>query len=82
MANKIERWSGDPSLLKEDHITALIIDFKKGTVETFVEKTHNFPTGGEYEPVGEPHPFTKVSPFGQISRGLRRMISNEYNRLK
>jgi len=74
-------WNGDLSFLDEKHITAIIIDFKEKTVETFVDNEFKHQTGGKYVPVDKPHPFTNASPFGQIARGLRRMISNEYNRV-
>ena len=79
MPKREEPYSGDPSLLKENHITALIIDFKKRTVETYVDNPFKHRTGGKYEPVEKPHKFSNSSPFGQIARGLRRMVSNEIN---
>ncbi len=74
-----EPWNGDLSLLREDHITAMIIDFEERTVEVYADNQFRDQTGGHYELVEKPLPFANVSPFGQIARGLRRMMSNHLN---
>lgn len=81
MAKHREPWNGDLSLLKDEDVAVLIVDFRKRTVEVYVDKQHGYPTGGEYELVDNTtRNFTNVSPFGLIARGLRRMCSNEINR--
>jgi hypothetical protein len=75
-----EPWNADISVLKDHHVTALIIDFKERTFEVYVDNELYGRTGGKYEPIATAQPFTNVSPFGQIARGLRRMVTNDLSR--